>query len=112
MRADISLIHINIVAALNQSLDYLGFCSDFLFNGVCRVIVDIAYYYFPFMIYETHFENKKGRYLIKRTSRLYRIPLIKYAQNQIVGKQTNIKLFESKKTKGNNRMVKLVYRTL
>jgi hypothetical protein len=58
------------------------------------------------------FENKKGGYLIKRTSTLSRIPLIKYAHNQIVGKQTNIKLFESKKTKGNNRMVKLVYRSL
>jgi hypothetical protein len=42
------------VVALNQSLDFLGFFSDFLFNGVCRVIVDIAYYYFSFMIYETH----------------------------------------------------------
>jgi hypothetical protein len=54
MRSEISLIHINIVVALNQSLDFLGFFSDFLFNGVCRVIVDIAYYYFSFMIYETH----------------------------------------------------------
>jgi hypothetical protein len=64
------------VVVLNKSLDFLGFFSDFLFNGVCRVIVDIAYYYFPFMIYETHlgfflflnscllFENKKGGYLI------------------------------------------------
>ena len=56
MRAEISLIHINIVEALNQSLDYLGFCSDFLFNGICRVIVDIAYYYFLIMIYETHLD--------------------------------------------------------
>jgi len=75
MTAEISLIPIIIVVALNQSLDFLGFCSDFSFNGVCRVIVDIAYYYFSFMIYETHlvffflnscllFENKKGGYLI------------------------------------------------
>ena len=76
MRAEISLIHINVVAALSQSLDLFVFFSNLLFNGVCRVIVDIAYYYFSFMIYETHlafffflnscllFENKKGGYLI------------------------------------------------
>ena len=108
MRTEISLININIVVVLYQSLNYLGFCSDILLNEVCRVIVDIAYCY----VSSLFFENKKGGYLIKRTSLLSRMPFIKYAQNQTVGKQTNIKLLESKKANGKNRMARLVYGSL